>query len=140
MLLSFLLLSGTYSLPSFAQSTCPVTTLSVATVKGKVVSQGKIEVPVSGTKIELFRMNDEALVESVLTDENGFFKIANVKNGKYRLVVWFTIEGATYLKYNLILKVKKNRKENNQMVYIRLGMDCFSSDAKLIDEKNCPDS
>lgn len=140
MLLPFLLLSVIYCLPSFAQSTCPVKTLNVNEVKGKVVSLGKNEVPVSGTKVELFQLNDDALVKSVLTDEKGFFKIDNVKSGKYRLLVWFTIEGETYLKYNLILKVVENQKENNRVVYVRLGMDCFESDAKLIDERACPDS
>ena len=135
MLLFFLLLFVTDSMRGFAQGTCPITMLTVAGIKGKVVSQGINEVPVVGTKVELFRLNDDVLVESVLTDKEGFFKIKNVKNGKYRLLVWFTIKGETYLKYNVILRVAKSEKENNQVVYIRLGIDCFDSDAKLINEK-----
>jgi hypothetical protein len=132
-----ILISGIYSLPSFAQGICPITTIKLGRIKGKVVSQGRNEVPVSATKVELFNLkSNKVLIASVMTDENGFFEFDSIKKGTYGLTAWFTIKEETYLKYAVILKVTKNQKENNQMVYIRLGMDCFESDAKLIDEKN----
>lgn len=140
MILSTSLLTILSSLPAFSQSSCPITKLRVGEVIGRVVSQGKREVPVSGTKVELFRLDDDVLIKSVLTDEKGLFKIDNVKNGKYRLLVWFTLEGRTYLKYNLILKISKNQKKRNQMVNVRLGIDCFDSDVHLIDAKSLPES
>ena len=136
--LSVIFVCGIYSLPSFAQGICPITTIKLGRIKGKVVSQGKNEVPISATKVELFNLNEnKVLIDSVMTDEKGFFKFDNINKGIYGLTVWFTIKGQTYLKYDVILKVTKNQKEkeNNKMVYVRLGMDCFNSDAKLIDEK-----
>lgn len=140
MLLLSSLLFIVSSLSAFGQGICHVTTLRLREVTGKVVSQGKQDVPVSGTKVELFRLDDDVLIKSVTTDEIGLFKIDNVKNGKYRLIVWFTIEGQTYLKYNLILRISKSRKTSNRMVYVRLGWDCFKSDASLIDAKSSPES
>ncbi len=99
MLVSFALVfvSIAFTSLSVAQGVCPVTDLKVGKVKGVVMSHGRVEVPIPGTKVELFKLDgNEFLVESTLTNEKGLFAINNISKGKYKLVVWFTIEGQTY--------------------------------------------
>jgi hypothetical protein len=116
------------------QGTCSVKTFDVSNVRGKVVSQGRLEEPVSQTKVELFKFGGhEALVQSALTDEKGFFEMNNIKKGTYRLVTWFTVRGQTFLKYDVILNVKRSQEQKtDKSVLIKLSADCFTSDATVI--------
>ena len=118
-----------------AQSVCPVTILKTPHVKGQVQSEGRSPSPIASSKVELFAVGaEEELIDTTLTNEKGLFEFRSIKKGEYRLVAWFTVEGSTYLKYEVILKVKKRRvdKRNTPVISIRLAGDCYGSTAKLV--------
>ncbi len=129
---------------SYAQEMCNLVKLKVGKIKGKVVTNDDELYPFSSSQVKLFKVNNrDVLISSTITDKNGFFEIENIDKGEYRLVVWATTEkGLTLFTYDVIIRVDKNNidKETNQLIYVKLGGDCFDSDAKLIDEKACPDS
>lgn len=45
--------------------------------------------PISYATISLFKANDSKLVNGIIADEKGFFKLQNVKNGTYKVVINF---------------------------------------------------
>lgn len=124
---------------SYAQQMCNLIELKVDNVKGRVVTNDQDLYPVSSSQVKLFKINDnDVLIGSTVTDTEGFFDIVDIKPGKYRLVVWATSEkGLTLFTYDVIVKVMKSKnknKDSHQMIYVKLGGDCFESDAKLVDE------
>lgn len=121
--------------PVFAQDMCHLIELKVHKVKGRVISNDEENNPISSTKVELYKVFDnKSLIDSTITDKNGFFEIDNVKEGEYGLRVWATVEGNTFFKYDLILKViKSNKKKPSKTIIVQLGVDCHSSSTKLID-------
>ena len=129
---------------SYAQSMCNLIQLKVDEIKGRVVTNDDDPYPFSSTQVKLFKVNNrDVLIGSAITDKDGFFEIKNVNKGEYRLVVWATTEkGLTLFTYDVIIKVAKNKKdeETNELIYVKLGGDCFESDVKLIDEKECFES
>jgi hypothetical protein len=61
---------------SFAQGICPISTLRIDRVRGKVLWNDKNAEPITKTKVELKRLDEEqSLVTSTLTDDAGFFEI-----------------------------------------------------------------
>lgn len=129
---------------SYAQEMCNLVELKVDKIKGKVVTNDDELYPFSSSQVKLFKVNNrDVLIGSTITDKNGSFEIENIDKGEYRLVVWATTEkGLTLFTYDVIIKIDKNKKDKeiNQLIYVKLGGDCFDSDAKLIDEKECPES
>jgi hypothetical protein len=122
------------SLPNYAQSICHVVNLRANRVKGRVLSQGRIEEPIRQTRVELKRLDERlSLVTSALTDDSGYFEIKNIRKGEYILVAWFTNEEQTFHKYYMGLQVMKTSDtKSKNLIEIKLGLDCFTSEAKLI--------
>ena len=124
--------------PNLAQGICPLPSLRVDSVKGKVVTQGKNEdEPLSQAKVELRRLDDkETLVASTVTDNGGLFEITSSPKGKYRLVIWFSVNNQLYFKYyiklNVVKRVKKPKEKMS--ILVKLGVDCFNSEASLIND------
>ena len=119
-----------------AQGVCPITTLKIGELKGKVVTSGRAEdEPLAQTKVELRRLDEnETLVSSAVTDEKGTFEISEIKSGKYRLVVWFILNNQLYFKYYVKLEIKDKLKKakRKSSILIKLGIDCQSSEASLV--------
>jgi hypothetical protein len=130
-----LLLSLTVcSLPNYSQHLCHVINLETNRVKGRVLSQGKTEKPIRQTKVELIRFDERlSFVSSVLTDDTGYFEIKNIRNGGYFLIAWHTNDEEASDKYYVGLQVMKtNDTKSKNLIQIKLGLDCSTSEAKLI--------
>lgn len=119
---------------SYGQAICPITTLKIGGVKGKVLWNDKTSAPITKTKVELIRLGEEdSLITSTLTDENGFFEINNLKKGKYGLDVWLYVDEKPYFVYRVALKVtKSNAKKSNSLIVVKLGLDCWTSEAGIV--------
>lgn len=115
---------------------CPITTLKVKQVVGKVVWADNPESPVSNTRIDLVTLGEsQELLESMKTDENGFFEFRDVKKGKYALNVYLLIAGSTEVapRYWVPLKVTRSNSTNSRRhILILRAFDCWDSEAKLV--------
>lgn len=138
----FLSLLGLFSICYIsirAQSMCPLKTLKINKIQGKITAQErKNTIPLSYTKIDLQRLGDpDVLVTTVETDDKGFFEISNIPKGEYRLAVHFIVDGREIVpKYDVILKVKKsNVSESNKYICIFLAFDCGDNTAKVFKKK-----
>ncbi len=130
----FVLFTLTLCPPSYAQAICPLTTLKTDSVRGKVLWNDKTTAPITKTKVELKRFDEEqSLVTSTLTNENGFFEIHNLKKGEYGLDVWLYVDEKSYFVYRVALKVKKsNDAKSNSLIVVKLGLDCWNSEASVM--------
>lgn len=123
------------------QAMCPIKTLDVKKVQGQVMEMGSDQqdpIALPNTKVELMWLgNPDVLITTVETDDKGFFEINDIKKGKYRLVVYFIVNGkAVAPKYDVILKVEKsNVSKSNQHIYISLAFDCSENIVKLVKKK-----
>ncbi len=130
----FVLLTLALYSPSYGQAICPITTLKISGVKGKVLWNDKTVAPITKTKVDLKRLDGEqSLVTSTLTDENGFFEINNLKKGKYGLDVWLYVDEKPYFVYRVALKVtKSNETKVSSLIVAKLGLDCWTSEASVV--------
>ena len=119
---------------SYGQAICPITTLKIGGIKGKVLWNDKTAAPITKTKVELKRLDEaQSLVTSILTDENGFFEINNLKKGKYGLDVWLYVDEKPYFVYRVALKItKSNETKSNSLLVVKLGLDCWTSEASVV--------
>ena len=118
--------------PNYGQAICPITTLKIGSVKGKVLWNDKTVAPITRTKVELIRLGEEDfLISSTLTNENGFFEISNLEKGKYGLDVWLYVDEKPYFVYRVALKVtKSNATKSDSLIVVKLGLDCWTSEAQ----------
>lgn len=102
-----ILLSGSVS---FGQIMCHLPQLKISKIKGRVTTNDESHYPISSTKVELFGLGkNKAPIKSALTNQDGFFEIADAAPGEYRLAVWATTEkGFTLFKSDVILKLRKH--------------------------------
>ncbi|WP_113651669.1 outer membrane beta-barrel protein [Pedobacter namyangjuensis] len=78
-------------------------------IRGKVVEEvGALAIPFAG--VALFEANSEQPLQTIQTDENGFFKFSNLKNGTYKVRVSYV--GFTNLFVNDILLTEKDSDKN----------------------------
>lgn len=117
----------------FAQSMCPITTLTVNRIRGKVLTNDQQQVPIKQAKVELFSLGEtDSLVASAFTDDLGYFNITNVQKGKYAIEAAFAVEGVTHLKYRFVLKVKKsNDTRSSALIMVKLDANCFDSEVSI---------
>ncbi len=118
---------------SYAQAICPIKTLKIDSVKGKVIWNDKTEAPIAKIKVELKRLDEEqSLVKSIFTGKNGFFEFKKLKKGKYAVDVWLYVDEEPYFVYRVALKVKKsNVIKSNSQILVKLGLDCWDSEASV---------
>lgn len=78
-------------------------------IRGKVVEEvGALAIPFAG--VALFEANSEQPLQTIQTDENGFFKFSNLKNGTYKVRVSYV--GFTNLFVNDIVLTEKDSDKN----------------------------
>ncbi|MGD9562514.1 MAG: carboxypeptidase-like regulatory domain-containing protein [Pyrinomonadaceae bacterium] len=117
------------------QGVCPVKRLSVSEVRGNVLSAGRENPPIPNTKVELFSFGrEESLVATTSTDNDGMFSFGKVPTGKYRLVVYFEVDGKEVApKYDsLLLKVKPNQRRTKKLLRIELSTNCHETQVTLV--------
>ncbi len=118
---------------NYAQGICPITTLKINRIQGKVLSNDKLQEPIRQTKVELTRLGETvSLNYSTLTNDSGYFEINNVKKGKYALGVWLTVNEKPYFNYRAAITVKKsNDSKSKDLILVNLGLDCFTSEVSI---------
>lgn len=78
-------------------------------IRGKVVEEvGALAIPFAG--VALFEANSEQPLQTIQTDENGFFKFSNLKNGTYKVRVSYV--GFTNFFVNDIVLTEKDSDKN----------------------------
>lgn len=117
---------------------CPITTLKVEQVVGKVVWADNPESPVPNTRIDLVTLGEsQEIVDSMETDENGFFEFKDVKKGNYALNIYLIV-GSTEVapRYWVPLKVTRTNSTNSRRhILILRAPDCWDSDAKMVNAR-----
>jgi hypothetical protein len=139
-------------LPSFAQGMCDYKEFRFETIKGRVMVKGivkpdgsSVDEPLAQAKVELWRTagvdNDnenDALIASTLSDENGYFEINNIKEGLYRLDASKLENGfvRNFVGIKILKKVKKS--ESGKQLMFRLGVEvlkpCGGGEVSLVRE------
>lgn len=90
------------------------------------INDGGTQKPVEFASVALYKMSDkEKPLDGVVTDEKGFFKLKNIKNGKYRISISF-IGYQTYTIDSIEITDKKSN--------IELGKILFKPNTKLLKE------
>lgn len=128
------------SLAGHPAAMCPLKTLSVNKVQGRITEidtrKGFPDPPLAHTKVVLKRLGDEEdiLVGEAETDATGFFEIAAVPKGTYRLVVYFIVDGRDITApYHVILKVKKSKaKKSRKYIHVSMSYSCFDTTAETV--------
>lgn len=115
----------------FSQAICPIRTLKVNKINGKILDGGKSEEPLPEIKLELIKFDEEeTIVSTVFTDKAGYFEFENIEKGKYGLIIYFVFNGNLYLKYRAIVKAKKTDSPKvKPSILIRFGVDCHETEA-----------
>lgn len=118
----FLLVPG---LLVHAQDLCPVKTVVVNSVQGRVFGGGSEVTPIVGTLVELRTISAEnRLVESTRTDKEGRFRFQNQDDGNYRVIVHLEIEGRDVMpSFDFIARIKKGKAPGRELRIV-LEMDC----------------
>ncbi len=118
----------------FAQAICPIETLKVNSLNGKVIWNDKTEAPIAKTKVDLIKLDEEQnLLSSIFTDEDGFFEFKELEKGKYAIDVWLYVDEKPYFVYRVALKVKKSSAtKSNSQIQVKLGLDCWNSEANIV--------
>jgi hypothetical protein len=134
LLLLLILVTLTLHTSGHAQGICPIITLKVNRISGKILWNDKNAQPITKTKVELKRLDEkESLTASTITNDLGFFEINNIKTGKYGLDVLLSVDEKPYFVYRIALKVKKsNATKSESIIALKLGLDCFNSEARII--------
>jgi hypothetical protein len=117
----------------YAQQVCPIKIVTVKSLSGRIVDAGRDAVPIKRTKLELRRIENEELVATVLTDENGFFEFNKLSKGSYRLSAYFLVNGLEVVpKFDIVVKLRPSHRSNHdQGLIIKLGPTCFESSVDL---------
>lgn len=117
---------------TFSQSICPIVTLKVNKVSGKILDGGRLEEPLPNIRVELRNFNDEeTLVSTAITDKLGLFEFENIKKGEYIFNTYFIFNDELYLKYRAVVKVKKsNSLKSKPSILISFGIDCHETEIK----------
>lgn len=115
---------------SYSQSICDYKEFRLEEIKGRVISDGpKGYEPIPRAKVELWRVGgadeDDVLVASTLSGDNGYFEINSIKRGKYRLEISKWESG--FIMNFVGLKVVKRAKdsERGKGLVFRLGVDAL---------------
>ena len=128
-------------LPFYAQVMCDPQMFRLNKIAGTVVSNGpKGFEPIAKTKIELLRPGrlgeNDILVASTASDDNGLFSLPGIKPGRYRLEVSKSNSGFLRF-YAVTIVAKKVTRERQRKLRIRLGVSPLENegcgDAVLID-------
>jgi len=132
-LLVVLVTFSVLSISTPAQGVCPVRRFKLERLSGYVLDNGSQRIPVPETRVELLRTSDDELVKSVLTDARGFFQFDQVRKGEYRLRTSFIVKGNEIApRFDVVVKVTKtNAGRASTHLEVRLGPDCFKSEAEL---------
>jgi hypothetical protein len=109
---------------SFAQAMCDIKTFRLDKVKGKVISNApKGYEPIPQAKVELWRISkadeDDSLITSIVSDENGLFEIGSIKRGLYRLEVSKYESG--FMRHSSAIKIVRESGKG-KLLMIRLGV------------------
>ncbi|MDQ3633674.1 MAG: hypothetical protein M3405_04090 [Acidobacteriota bacterium] len=123
-----------FSSNAFSQSICPIVTVKVNKVSGKILVGGRLEEPLPNIKVELRKFDDEeTLVSTAVTDKSGLFEFDNIRKGEYIFNTYFVFNNELYLKYRAIVKVKKSNSLNSKpSILIRFGIDCHETEIKTV--------
>lgn len=110
-----------------AQSMCPIKTVTVDSVQGKVDAiDGASTFPLQGLKLELVRIGPvDTSLGTAVTDEKGVFKFNDIPKGAYRLSVSYVYKGVEVApKYDLVLRLKKPNSNSKKYIHVSLSIDC----------------
>jgi hypothetical protein len=109
---------------------CPIKTVKVKALNGRVVENSTSQPPWQNVVVEL-RLDDETqtLRLTTVTDENGSFNFGKVKNGKYFLDFRTNVVPS----YRLVVRtngVKDSAKGASFLV--KLDSDCGNNEVKVL--------
>ncbi len=129
-----LLILSIFTSNAFSQAVCPIKTLKVNKVNGKILLGGKSKEPFPDTKIDLFKFDEkETVISTTATNEDGYFEFDNIKKGKYGLNVHIVINGMSYPPYRAIVKVKKTDSSKlKPSILIIYSGDCWDTEAETV--------
>ena len=112
-------------IPSFAQLPGGTTTIVLKGRISGIVLDSLTKKPVDYATISLSQNGDAKSINGSLADEKGFFKIDNVKAGKYRITI-------TFIGYNT--KIIEPITTTDDKLDINLGTILLSTNSKMLKE------
>jgi hypothetical protein len=113
----FILLLLTFASNGKGQGICVIPTMTVSSVKGKVLSkQGGV--PQSSVELRDWKDQSRALVK-VLTDVDGNFEIKDIKNGRYLLI----ISRRLFSSLHIPIKIESKRKGKGKLLLAHIAPD-----------------
>ncbi len=130
--LALILFFGAFSATVHCQAVCPIITLKVNKVSGKIIEKGKLATPFPDVKVELRKINDEeTLVSSTTSDKLGFFEFEEIEKGKYLFLLDFN--KPSFVNYRAVVKVKKtNSSKSKPSILIVYSGDCWDTEALTV--------
>ena len=110
------------------QSMCPIKTIKVGKLLGKVVERSDSASPLQNVSIEL-RSTDEAqsLIATTTTDKDGGFRFSSVKNGKYSI----DFRPEWMESYRLVVKLRSSGQTRGGSFVVKLDLDCGKNEVLL---------
>lgn len=110
----------------YSQSVCPIKTVKVGSLNGRVVDAVKGVAPWTNVTVVLRANNDEQTrLSSTTTDENGYFKFRTRTEGRYLL----DFSTSMFPTYRAVVRLGNSRKTSAKpWLIVRLGSDCWESD------------
>ncbi len=129
-----LLILSIFTSNAFSQAVCPIKTLKVNKVNGKILLGVKSKIPYSNAGIFLFKLDDvETIVSTTTTNEEGYFEFDNIKKGKYGFKFDVIFDGMLYRPYRAIVKVKKTDSSKlKPSILIIYSGDCWDTEAETV--------
>jgi len=110
------------------QSMCPIKTIRVGKLLGKVVEKSDSASPLQNVSLEL-RSTDEAqsLIATTTTDKDGGFRFDSVKNGRYSI----DFRPGWMDSYRLVVKFRSNGQTKGGSFVVKLDLDCGNNEILL---------
>ncbi len=130
-ILSYIFLLIVFAVPILANTTCPIETVSVPNLRGKVVGEWKNGLyPIASTRIEVRRIDDkQSLIFTTKTNASGYFELRSIKKGSYQLIVFRYANDQIMFRYTISLQLikKKTKVDDGTSILVTLGIDCYDS-------------